>query len=103
MNELPTRSDFLKHLNDKFRIFFDGEQATEVELTEVSELRPRDDFAAFSLVFVAPKTIPPEQNLYRVEHDALGTMALMLVPFDEFENGFAFEALFNQRINAAGD
>jgi hypothetical protein len=30
-------------------------------------------------------------------------MDLFLVPFEETENGFAFEALFNQKINAAGD
>jgi hypothetical protein len=103
MNELPTRDDFLKHLNTNFRIFFDGVQPTEVELTEVSELRQKQGFEAYSLVFHAPKTIAPLQMLYRVEHDALGEMGLFLVPFAETENGFAFEVLFNQKINAVGD
>ena len=103
MNELPTRDDFFRHLNTKFRVFFDGEQATEVDLTEVSELRPRGQYAAFALVFIAPKTVPPAQNLYRIEHDALGTMELLLVPFDEYDAGFAFEALFNQKISVEGD
>jgi hypothetical protein len=103
MNELPNREDFLKHLNTKFRVFFDGVQPTEVELTEVSELRQKPRYEAYSLVFLAPKTIPPMQMLYRVEHDALGTMDLFLVPFEETENSFAFEALFNQKITVASD
>jgi hypothetical protein len=103
MNELPTRDDFLKHLNTKFRVFFDGQQPTEVELTEVSELRQKPQYEAFALVFRAPKTIPPMQMLYQVEHDALGTMDLFLVPFEETENNFAFEALFNRKITAASD
>ena len=103
MNELPTRDDFLKTLNTKFRVFFDGAEPTEVELTEVSELRPKPRYEAFSLVFQAPKTIHPLQMLYRVEHDELGTMELFLVPFEENENGFAFEALFNQKIIVASD
>ena len=70
---------------------------------EVSELRPKPRFEAFSLVFLAPKTIQPLQMLYRVEHDTLGTMELFLVPFEENEESFAFEALFNQKINAASD
>ena len=103
MSELPTRKDFLESLNTKFRVFFDGEQPTEVELTDVSELRPKPRYEAYSLVFVAPKSIQPMQMLYRVEHDTLGMMELFLVPFEENEKGFAFEALFNQRINVSGD
>jgi hypothetical protein len=103
MNELPKREDFLNHLNTKFHVFFDGEQPTEVELTEVSEIRQQPRYEAFSLVFIAPKTIPPVQMLYRVEHDALGQMELFLVPFEENERGFAFEALFNQKIKGSDD
>ena len=103
MNELPKREEFLLQLNTKFRVFFDGAQATEVELTEVSELRPRNNFVAFSLVFTAPKTIYPGQYVSRVEHDKLGAFELLLVPFEENEKGYAFEALFNQLANDAGD
>ena len=103
MNELPTREEFLKHLNTKFSVFFDGLQATEVELTEVSALRSKPRYEAFSLVFHAPKTIPPLQMLYRIDHDALGSMELFLVPIEETADSFAFEALFNRETTASND
>lgn len=103
MNELPSRDEFFQHLDSTFRVFFNEQEPTEVSLIEVSEVRPRSNFAAFSLVFLAPKTILPEQRLYRVEHDSLGEMVLFLVPFEENEKGFCFEALFNQPIKAAND
>lgn len=98
MNELPTRDEFHEQLNTKFRVFFDEQNATEVELTDVSELRRKPDYEAFSLVFQAPKTINPHQMMYRVEHDTLGTMDLFMAPFAENDNGYAFEALFNKRL-----
>jgi hypothetical protein len=103
MNELPARDDFFKHLNTKFRVIFNAEQATEFELTEVSELRKKSLNEAFSVVFLAPKTIPPVQMLFRLEHDALGIMELFLVPFEANEKGFSFEAVFNRKITAVDD
>ena len=103
MNKLPTRDEFYRHLNEKFRVFFDGQTPTEVLLTEVSELRPRNRFAAFDVVFFAPKSVPQEQYVARIEHDALGEFELMLVPFAENENGTAFEALFNQPFTGEDD
>jgi hypothetical protein len=100
MNKLPSRDDFLKHLNEKFRVYFDGQTPTEVELTEVSENRPRNNYIAFALVFIAPKSIPPWQTVARVEHAALGEFELFLMPFAETEQGFAFEAHFNQPVSA---
>jgi len=103
MNTLPSRDDFFKHLNEKFLVYFDEQTPTEVELTEVSESRPRNKYVAFSLVFIAPKIIPPWQILARVEHDSLGAFELFLVPVEETESGYAFEALFNQLASDAGD
>jgi hypothetical protein len=103
MNELPKREDFLEQLNTKFRVFFDGQHSTEVELTEVSELRQKSKFEAFSLIFAAPKDIFPQALLYRVEHDTLGAMELFMGPVEETEDSYLLEALFNQRISAAND
>lgn len=103
MNELPAREDFAKQLNTKFRVFFDAVNPTQIELTEVSELRKKPRFEAFSLVFRAPKTIEPQQQLYLIEHDLLGTMELFLVPIEETDDNYVFEALFNQKIIASDD
>lgn len=103
MNDLPKRDDFLKQLNTKFRIFFDGQQPTEVELTEVSDRRQRSKFEAYSLTFAAPKDFSPQTLLYRVEHDALGAMELFMGPVEETEDRYLFEAVFNQLISDAND
>ena len=103
MNEFPSREEFLEQLNTKFRVFFDGENPTEVELIQVSELRRKPDYEAFSLDFLAPKTIQPQQMMYRVEHDALGTMDLFMAPIEENKRGYLFESLFNKMLNADGD
>lgn len=103
MNELPTREDFLKQLNTKFRVYFNGENPTEVELTEVSELRERPRSETFNITFLAPNDIPPEQMLYKVEHDSLGATELFLVPFDRTEKGLYFESIFNYKITDSND
>jgi hypothetical protein len=104
MNELPGRDEFFKHLNTKFRALTEtGETAAEFELTEVSEIRKRRVFQAFSMVFETRKTIAPEQMSYLLEHDVLGTLIIFLAPFEETADGYRFEALFNQKINDAGD
>ena len=103
MSELPTRDDFAQHLNSKFRVFFNDEQATETELTEVTKLRLKPRYEAFAITFLVPNDTPPEQRLYRVEHDALGTHELFLVPFAQDEKGLYFEAVFNKPITPEDD
>ena len=98
MSELPNRDDFANHLNAKFRVFFDPENATETELIEVSKLREKPRYEAFSLTFLAPNEIPPEQMLYKIEHESLGEMELFLVPVAKDEKGLYFEAVFNREV-----
>jgi len=102
MSELPTREDFLEQLNTKFRVYFDAERATEVELTEVSELREKPRIEAFHITFLAPNDAPPHQGLFKTEHDSLGTMDLFLVPFEQSEKGLGFESIFNYKVTPAG-
>jgi hypothetical protein len=103
MSDLPTREEFSKQLNGKFRVYFHPEQPTEVELTEVSELRQKPGYEAFSVMFLVPIEIGPVQGLYKTEHDSLGTMDLFLVPVAQSEKGFSFESVFNYMITASND
>ncbi|HEY0426274.1 MAG TPA: hypothetical protein VGC76_00580 [Pyrinomonadaceae bacterium] len=103
MSELPGRDDFASHLNTKFRVFFDGEQATEVDLIEVTKLRQKPRYEAFAVIFLAPNSTPPLQKLCKVEHDALGTMELFLVSVAQSEKGLSFEAVFNHQITPVDD
>jgi len=103
MSEFPTRDEFFNQLNTKFRVYFDAEQPTEVELTEVSELREKPGYTAFSIIFLVPTEIGALQGLYRTEHDSLGTMELFYVPVAQSEKGFSFESVFNYKITASDD
>jgi hypothetical protein len=103
MSELPTRDDFANHLNTKFRIFFRAEQATEVELTEVTKMRQKPRYEAFAVTFLAPNETPPEQGLYQIEHDQLAPMELFLVPVEQDAKGLSFEAVFNRRLTPSED
>lgn len=103
MSELPTREDFLERLNTKFRVYFDAEQPTEVELTEVSELRQAPRNEAFFVYFLAPNDIPPVQGLFKTEHESLDSTELFLVPVGQSEKGLSFEAVFNYKITPSGD
>lgn len=101
--ELPTRDDFASRLNTKFRVFFNAEEPTEVELIEVTKLRQKPRYEAFAVTFLAPNDIPPEQRLYKVEHDTLDAVELFLVPFAQNEKGLSFEAVFNRPLTPEDD
>jgi len=101
MNEFPSRDEFFNCLNDKFRIFFSPEQATEVELIEVTEIRKQPRVEDFSLIFSVPKSVPSRQSLYHVEHDALEAMDLFLVPVEETPESYLYEAVFNRKITVS--
>ena len=101
MSEFPGRDEFADNLNTKFRAYFHPEQPTEIELTEVSELRQKPGFEAFSLIFLVPNEIGPLQGMYKTEHDSLGTIDLFLVPVEQTEKGLLFEALFNFKLPAS--
>ena len=103
MSELPTRDDFAKQLNTKFRAEISAEQTTDMQLTEVTELRKHSRHEYFALIFIAPIDTPPIQRLYKMHHDALGEQDIFLAPISKDERGVVFEAVFNRLVSAAGD
>lgn len=103
MSELPTRDDFAKQLNTKFRVEISAEQTAEMELTEVTELRKHSRHEYFALIFLAPEDTPPIQRLYKMHHDALGEQDIFLAPISRDERGVRFEAVFNLLVSAGDD
>lgn len=101
MSEFPTRDEFFNQLNTKFRVYFDAEQPTEVELTEVSEIREKPGYEAFSIIFLVPAEIGMRQGLFKTEHDSLGTLELFYVPVGQSEKGLDFESVFNYKTTAS--
>jgi len=103
MSKLPDREEFFNQLNTQFRIYFNEENPTNVELTEVSEIVQRGQFESFALIFSVPKNIPLQTLTFRIEHDAFDPMDLFMGPVGENADSYLFEAVFNQPIYASND
>ena len=88
-----TREAFMKHLNTTFRIRT-SLAAVDLTLVSVTDLKASSRTPAriagresFSLLFVDSRQIVPlKQETYSVEHKALGTFSLFLVPVGKSTN-----------------
>lgn len=96
MLENLTRDAFAEQLNTKFNMYFTPEKAFEVELVEVSELKKLVRQEVFSLLFRVPLGLPVVQQMYRMEHAALGALELFLTPVEGTEDAILYEAVFNR-------
>jgi hypothetical protein len=93
-----TPASFEEHLGTRFQIHFGGEAPLEVELYQVARHEehggPRKQ--PFTARFRHPggrRALP--QQIYKVEHDRMGTMEIFLVPIGPDEKGMRYEAVFN--------
>jgi hypothetical protein len=86
---------FAGHLNSTFRLL--DEPTTELELVEVFDGSTRDHIN-FSLLFRGPLQPVLPQQIYPVEHAALGRFDLFVVPVKRDTHGLYYEAVFNRLI-----
>ena len=89
--------DFLPHLNSHF-LMTAGEATHELELTKVTENSPSPRQEQFVLLFRAPLTAPPNQGIYALNHEQLGSGSMFLVPVSRNAEGLFYEAVFNRPI-----
>ena len=105
MLERFTITTFAERLDETFRVYpdpADAERFLDVALIEATDLTPRagqhaaaqERRAPFSIVFRGPATPILPQRIYRLEHPALGTFDLFLVPIGPDECGMRYEAIF---------
>ena len=102
MLETFTVETFAPQLGARFRIRPDGLEPLEVVLIEVTELGGGAGGTAagpgrrttFSIVFRGPRTPLLPQRIYRMEHEALGTFEIFLVPIGPDQEGMRYEAVF---------
>ncbi|HYA05708.1 MAG TPA: hypothetical protein VEF90_07435 [Xanthobacteraceae bacterium] len=91
--------DFSDKVGDIFAISEDGVPAIALKLTEATPLNPawapRGARPPFSLLFVAedPRVLP--QRIYRMAHQALGDLAIFIVPVGKDAQGVTYQATFN--------
>jgi hypothetical protein len=97
MLEHLTMASLSEQLHTKFRLRVEPEKAFELELVEVEA---RDDVAGqterFSAVFRGALDTFLPQHTYALEHDALGSFELFIVPIRRDGEGFYYEAVFNR-------
>ena len=98
MLENLSRDQFAEQLNTTFDVYFADDAATPTTLIEVTELRQKPPQESFSLFFLAPVETPVLQQQFKVEHPALGSFELFLVPIGMKENGLEYQAVFNRMI-----
>jgi len=99
-----TISDFVGHVNDSFRIALGTEELLELQLIEARTIGESRRPAApglreqpFSLIFKSPRDRLLAQRIYPIEHPALGTLEIFLVPLGPAADatGLHYQAVFN--------
>jgi hypothetical protein len=105
MPETLTIDMFAARVGERFRLRVQPERSLDLELIEVTPLRVRSANGhdaqrasvrrePFSLVFRGPANLIAPQRMYPVEHDAMGSHDLFLVPIGPDHAGMRYEAVF---------
>ncbi|GEM_PF-280834 len=93
-----TEQEFSRHLNSMFQVRLE-DHVLELKLVEVNAYLPGKNEQAgmerFSIYFDGPQDLCLPQNVYHLEHPAMGELDLFLVPVAASEKGFRYEAVFN--------
>ncbi len=99
MVERLSKETFLKNLNSTFRVL-DKTSPTVVEarLVEVNEGRSNEQVEQFSLIFRGPPEPCLAQQTYELQHSAMGTFDLFLVPVGADADGMTYEAVFSRLV-----
>ena len=97
MAELPTRDAFAQCLGQPFRVHVGSTDSVEMELIEVTALRPGSAGGdrPFSLVFRGRRSPVLPQQMYPMENDRLGWHEIFIVPIGADPEGIRYEAVFN--------
>lgn len=97
-----TQAKFSDYLGKAFQLETDLESCLTLQLIEAKQLFSRQNAnlpvkrsEPFALVFRGPQNLPLAQATYQLQHDQLGELAVFLVPIDQDEEGFYYEAIFN--------
>jgi hypothetical protein len=100
MLETFTAATFAPLTGEKFRAALDGAASADLTLSAVDEVSGAAfqgplTRQPFSLVFHGPQEPRFHQGTYQLEHPAIGSFALFLVPISPDEQGPRYQAVFN--------
>jgi hypothetical protein len=97
-----TIETFAPHVGGTFRMQVAPAQVLELELLQVTPLtakqsdgsEPPQGRRPFSLLFRGPAHLVAPQRMYPIEHAALGTSELFVVPLGPGQGGMLYEIIF---------
>ena len=103
MDEELTETEFSKHLNTNFQFDCGPEGKLDLTLVEVKTYNPnpgdQTGLERFSLFFRGPAKPILAQQIYSINHDAMGPMHIFIVPLEPDSKGPQYEAVFNYYKN----
>ena len=88
-----TAASFTGRLHETFTLATPG-NALKLVLAEVEELGQSQHRRAFSLRFLGPSKPILPQATYRLDHPAMGSLEMFLVPLGPKDGGMRYEAVF---------
>jgi len=104
MLNMVTKDTFSGYLGEKFHVHV-AAAVLDMELVDVNELavavgRQRKKPSSseprpFSVLFQGPQTPLLPQAIYKVEHEAVGTMDIFIVPIGPEQGVAMYEGVFN--------
>ncbi len=97
-----TKTALAENLHTQFRLCLEPDRTSQLELVELNETRTGPEYEAFALLFRGEANDRLNQGMYRMEHAALGTFDLFIVPVAQDQTGRYYEAVFNRRIGQGG-
>ncbi len=99
MSDLLTIDSFTPHLDTTFSIALSNGELLALRLTEITALgqNSASNRIPFSLLFChpsLPRNAHLPQQTYHLQHAALGTLTLFLVPLRPDQTGMRYQAIF---------
>ena len=98
-----TSASFASQLGTTFRVRVEPNRSVDLKLVQVTHLPrptggvvPASGREGFILQFTGPSANPFKQGTYTVEHSALGTSQIFLVPARSTGSAQPYEAVFNR-------
>ena len=97
MLESLTVDTFTPRIGERFRLLIDAGTTMPMELFDATTLGSSGSALGrtpFSILFRGPMTPVLQQRIYRLDHEAMGSLDLFLVPIGPRDGGMVYEAIF---------
>lgn len=91
-----THEAFRQQAGTKFQVKVGEDNAVELDLVEISEIKLHPGQEQFEIVFRGPLNAFLGQGVRPFMHDDLGQFEMFIVPIRQDEQGFYYEAIFNR-------